>query len=34
MKKGLFVALVLILVAAFVASGIYLAAYFTDSAKH
>ena len=33
MKKGLFVALVLVLVAAFAASAIYLAAYFTDSAK-
>ena len=33
MKKGLFVALILVLIAAFVASGLYLAAYFTDSAK-
>ena len=33
MKKGLFVALILVLVAAFAASGLYLAAYFTDSAK-
>lgn len=33
MKKGLFIALVLVLVAAFAASAIYLAAYFTDSAK-
>lgn len=33
MKKGLFIGLVLILVVAFAASGIYLAAYFTDSAK-
>ena len=33
MKKGLFVALILVLIAAFAASGLYLAAYFTDSAK-
>lgn len=33
MKKGLFVALILVLVAAFAASGLYLAAYFTGSAK-
>lgn len=33
MKKGLFVALILVLVAAFAASCLYLAAYFTDSAK-
>ena len=33
MKKGLFVVLVLVLVVAFAASAIYLAAYFTDSAK-
>ena len=33
MKKGIFVVLVLVLVAAFAASAIYLAAYFTDSAK-
>ena len=33
MKKGLFAVLVLVLVAAFAASAIYLAAYFTDSAK-
>ena len=34
MKKGLFAALILVLVAAFAASGLYLAAYFSDSAKH
>ncbi|MGM9605391.1 MAG: class B sortase [Faecousia sp.] len=33
MKKGLFIGVVLILVAAFAASAIYLGAYFTDSAK-
>ncbi len=33
MKKGLFVALILVLIAAFAASGLYLATYFTDSAK-
>lgn len=33
MKKGLFVALILVLVAAFAASGLYLAAYFTGSAR-
>lgn len=33
MKKGLFMALILVLIAAFAASGLYLAAYFTDSAK-
>ena len=33
MKKGLFVTLILVLIAAFAASGLYLAAYFTDSAK-
>lgn len=33
MKKGLFAALILVLVAAFAASALYLAAYFTDSAK-
>lgn len=33
MKKGLIAVLVLVLVAAFAASGLYLAAYFTDSAK-
>lgn len=33
MKKGLLIGLVVILVVAFAASGIYLAAYFTDSAK-
>ncbi len=33
MKKGLFVALILVLIAAFAASGLYLAAYFADSAK-
>ena len=33
MKKGLFAVLVLALVAAFAASAIYLATYFTDSAK-
>ena len=33
MKKGLFVVLVLVLIVAFAASAIYLAAYFTDSAK-
>ena len=34
MKKGLFTALILVLIAAFVASALYLAAYFTDGAKH
>ena len=34
MKKGIFAVLVLVLVAAFAASAIYLATYFTDSAKH
>lgn len=34
MKKGLFAVLILVLVAAFAASGLYLAAYFSDSAKH
>ena len=33
MKKGLLAALILVLVAAFAASAIYLAAYFTDSTK-
>lgn len=33
MKKGLLVALILVLMAAFAASGLYLAAYFTDSAR-
>lgn len=33
MKKGVFVALILILLAAFAASGLYLAAYFSDSAR-
>ena len=33
MKKGLFAVLILVLVAAFAASGIYLAAYFTNSAQ-
>ena len=33
MKKGLLAILILVLIAAFAASGIYLAAYFTDSAR-
>ena len=33
MKKGLLAALILVLIAAFAASAIYLGAYFTDSAK-
>lgn len=33
MKKGLLILLILVLVAAFVASAVYLVAYFTDSAK-
>ena len=34
MKKGLLTVLILVLVAAFLASAMYLAAYYTDSAKH
>ncbi len=33
MKKGLITALILLLIAAFVTSGLYLAVYFTDSAR-